>query len=89
MTETQRLLARHALGLPNARNHGYRYHFCASPGTWDFKEWQAMVIQGEAVCTVQEPTGYTMFYLKLDGAIAALNPKETIAYECLEEMRRL
>ena len=89
MTETQKKLARHALGLPNKQNTSYRNRFCTGPGCTDYPEWQAMVATGDAV----ERTGPlwggdSMFYLTLKGALAVRGPKEHISREDAEQMRK-
>jgi hypothetical protein len=93
MTETQKKLARHALGLPNKQNTSYRNRFFTDPGCTDYAEWQAMVAEGNAI----ERTGSlwsgdrtrNMFCLTLKGALAVRGPKEHISREDAEEMRML
>ena len=89
MTDKQRQLARHALGLPNKQKTSFRNRFCASPGSDDFAEWEAMVSQGEAV---KFPSslwgGDSMFHLTLKAALAAREPDEHISREEAMEMRK-
>lgn len=49
MTDNQRALARHALGLPNRRRTSYRNHFIAGEGHEDYADWLALVADGHAV----------------------------------------
>jgi hypothetical protein len=66
MTETQKELARHALGLPNRKNESYRNHFCTGPGSLDFDHWEDLVTKGLADKRTDGPWGGDhMFYLTL------------------------
>jgi hypothetical protein len=90
MTETQRQLARHALGFPNKTNTSYRNHFCTGPGSTDYPEWEAMVVAGEAVKrTGPHWGGDDMFYLTLKGGLAARDPKEHLSREESATMREM
>jgi hypothetical protein len=88
MTEKQIELARHALGLPNAKNESYRNHFCTERND---KEWSAMVEQGDAVMRESQllDDDHVFFHLTLQGALAARGPKEHISREDAEVMRRI
>ena len=90
MTDAQKQLARHALGFPNKQNVSYRNHFCTGPGTTDYTEWEAMVAQGDAVKrTGPHWGGDNMYYLTLQGALAARGPKEHLSREETATMRTL
>jgi len=90
MTDKQRKLARHALGLPNKKNTSYRNRFCTGPGSEDYQEWQEMVAHGEAIRR-DGPLwgGDSMFFLTLKAALAVREPKEHISREDAAEMRTL
>jgi hypothetical protein len=90
MTEKQKKLARHALGLPNKKNTSYRNHFCVGIGEDGYAEWEAMVIQGDAVKrTGPHWGGDDMFYLTLKGALAVREPKEHISREDAVQVREM
>lgn len=79
LSEAQRELARHALGLPNKQRRSYRNRFVASKGHIDFAQWEAMVHRGFAQSL--QPShlaGSIYFYLTRAGAEAALNHGETL-----------
>lgn len=89
MNEEQRKLARHALGFPNKANTSYRNHFCTGAGSVDFPHWEEMVAQGDAVKrTGPHWGGDDMFYLTLQGALAAREPKEHLSREDSADMRK-
>ena len=79
MTDRQRELARHALGLPNAKRTTYRNHFVTGEGSDDFADWMAMVVGGFAGRGRPSPLtgGEDIFWLTTMGAMAALEPGET------------
>lgn len=88
MTETQRELARHALGFPNRKNKSYRNHFCTGAGSDHYADWEAMVAQGDAVKrTGPHWGGDDMFHLTLKGAMAARESKEHLSREDSAAMR--
>lgn len=88
MTDTQRALARHALGLPNKENMTYRNHFCVGKGSDGYEDWQDLVKQGLAVFASGHGNwSGDFFYLTLEGAKAVLSPKEHISREDAEKMR--
>lgn len=90
MTNKQRELARHALGLPNPRKTSYRNHFCAGVSHSDYAEWEAMVAQGDAIKrTTPMCGGDDIFHLTLQGALVARDPKEHLSREETAEMRQL
>lgn len=80
MTPHQRKLARHALGLPNSRRKSYRNHFVASEGHDDFQCWMAMRSAGFAKHRKGNSItgGDDVFWLTLAGALAALEPRESL-----------
>lgn len=71
MSPKQRELARHALGLdnPDAKGRSYRNRYVSYTG---HPEWDAMVKSGEACLEVNT------YYLRREGAEAALNPGESL-----------
>jgi len=82
VTEIQRELARHALGLPNKKKESYRNHFCTGPGSTDFDDWEDLVAKGLATKRTNGPWGGDhMFYLNLKGALMACGPKERLSRE--------
>ncbi len=88
MTERQRRLARHALGLPNRQNTTYRHHFCIEEGGDGYADWEDLVSQGLAVkAKGGERWMGDFFYLTLDGARAVLEPNEHISQEDAAKMR--
>lgn len=90
MTDKQRELARHALGLPNKKNISYRNHFCVGVGGDGYADWEEMVANGDAVKRTSNLwDGDDMFYLTLKGALAARGPKEHISREDAEQMRKM
>lgn len=81
MTDYQRDLARHALGLPNKRKTTYRNRYVVGRGNKDYGEWQAMVAAGEAGRrdAVTVPFGGDdLFWLTFKGAKAAMQPGEKL-----------
>ena len=88
MTDKQKELARHALGLPNKFNMTYRNHFCVDKGNADYAEWEDLVAKGLATRTSggQNWVG-DFFYLTLDGARAALLSNEHLSPEDARKMR--
>jgi hypothetical protein len=93
MTDRQRELARHALGLPNKKNTTYRNHFCIGPGGDGYEDWEDLVSKGLALkCAgahCNRPWGENdMFYLTLKGALMVREPKEHISREDAADMRR-
>lgn len=90
MTESQKKLARHALGFPNKKNTSYRNHFCIGKGGDGYSEWEAMVSSGEAVKrTGPHWGGDDMFHLTLKGGLAARETKEHLSREETTQMREL
>jgi hypothetical protein len=89
MTPEQIDLARHALGLPNARRRSYRNHFVTGPGTADYEHWKAMVSAGLA--TRHPPSQITggddWFRLTHEGALQALRAGERLDAEDFKPAR--
>jgi len=79
MTPTQRLLARHALGLPNRRKRSYRNRYVAAyiPGG-EFDQWSAMESAGWAERGAFRPDRTARFWLTPEGARLALEPGESL-----------
>jgi hypothetical protein len=90
LTETQRGLARHALGLPNKRRTSYRNHFVTGPGSTDYDSWMAMVHAGLATRRAGSVLtgGDNLFRLTLRGALAAIDPGERLCPEDFPAGRR-
>lgn len=99
MTDTQKKLARHALGLPNKTKTSYRNRFCIGPGGDGYEEWRGMVEAGEAVerkgtdadasAGTSAFGGDSMFFLTLKGGLAARLNDEHLSREEAQEMRRI
>lgn len=88
MTDKQRELARHALGLPNKKNTTHRNYFVIGVGSDGHNEWMKLVTQGLAIKRTAEPfAGDDLFYLTMDGARLVLEPKEHISREEARIMR--
>ena len=83
MTENERQLARHALGLPNKQRKSYRNHFVAGPGHSDFEAWLAMVESGHATRRKGNELsgGDDVFWLTEKGARTALAVREKLDVE--------
>ena len=89
MTDEQRLLARHALGLPNRNNRSYRNRFVTGPGSdehpnSDHDHWMAMVAAGLAWRRDGKKLpfgGDDLFGLTLAGATAAKRRNEGLCSE--------
>lgn len=83
MSERQRDLARHALGLKEGRGRwpkSYRNHFVASEGHTDWPDWMLLHLAGLAKRRDGGPIsgGDEVFWLKRAGAEMALNPNERL-----------
>lgn len=90
MSDKQRELARHALGLPNPKNISYRNHFCVPPGGDGYAEWRDLESKGLAVqCEHRLFNGQFLFHLTLEGARRAREPKEKISRERVMNWRRI
>lgn len=80
LTPEQRELARHALGLDGRHSQSWRDHFVTGPGSSDYDRWQEMVATGAATRRAgnQLTGGDDLFLLTRAGALAALDPGETL-----------
>lgn len=83
MSERQRELARHALGLKAGRGRwpkSYRNHFVASEGHTDWPDWMLLTHAGLAKHRDGGPLsgGDEVFWLKRTGAEMALKPNERL-----------
>ena len=85
MTPTQRKLARHALGLPNATRVSYRNRYVAdyAPGVYD--QWAEMTEAGLAEMAPAVIPGQRRFWLTEIGALLALEPGEMLCPEDFPE----
>lgn len=82
MTNAQRVLARHALGLPNSDRRSYRNRFYVGEGGKSHKDWLALVAAGFARRYPPHDGGRCdLFVLTIDGARLALNQGETLCPE--------
>lgn len=84
MTPKQRKLARHALGLPNAKKQSFRNRFeAAQAPCGDFEQWARMEAQGLARRDTSARASSTtcLFWLTRTGAKAVLNKGETLCPE--------
>ncbi len=84
MTDRQRELARHALGLPNKMRTSYRNRFVAVSGHDDYEDWLRMVLDGYAEMRDHGTLPYaggSLFWLTETGARQALNPREKLDRE--------
>lgn len=81
MTNKQKKLARHALGLPNKAKKSYRNHFvCAESDP----HWSDLVANGMATMRPAASVpfgGSAIFYLTEAGAKAALEGREKLCPE--------
>ena len=91
MTPDQRLLARHALGLPNDRRQSYRNRYYTSPGHPMRGAWQALADAGMATITKGQGDGrrLDLFALTRFGALQALDKGERLDMEDFPEPVRL
>lgn len=84
MTDRQRELARHALGLSGVVSSRvtvtFRNFYCAALASPDHAEWLAMVVAGEATGrpNALSPATADLFFLTRAGAQAALQPGESL-----------
>lgn len=91
MTDKQRELARHALGLPNNKRMSYRNYYCIGTGADGYADWEDLVSKGLAVKRTSPILGGddVMFHLTLDGALMAREGKEHLSPEDAAAMRKL
>ena len=84
MTDDQRTLARHALGLDGRRKQSYRNYFTCGAGHDDYDAWCEMARLGLAQRRDGARLhfgGDDLFHLTLAGARAALASGETLDHE--------
>lgn len=90
MSPAQREMARHALGFPNKKNTSNRNHYCIGKGGDGYEEWLDLVDKGLARRRVGTHWGGDgMFYLTLDGALMAREPKEHLSREEAAALRNM
>ena len=87
MTDRQRELSRHALGLPNDRRVTYRNRFIVGPGMTNFQEWEDLAEKGLAVKSAGETAN--CYQLTLAAARMVLHKNERICREDADHMRTL
>lgn len=80
MSDTEKRLARHALGLPHPGGRSYRNWYIAALGSDVLDQWRSMVQRHYAV---EHRVG--CFRLTLAGAQAALEPGESLDTEDFPE----
>lgn len=89
MTPAQRELARHALGLPNKKHTTNRNYYCIGKGGDGYTDWEDLVSKGLAIKRrVPHFGGDDLFYLTLEGARLARDPKEHLSREDAEWARK-
>lgn len=83
LTDTQRELARHALGLTRGKKVTFRNHFVTGEGSKDHAAWMEMVNAGAAKRRTGSALsgGDDIFWLTKAGATAALNRGEKLSAE--------
>ncbi len=88
ISDSQREMARHALGLPNKKRTSYRNHYCIGPGGDGYEDWDDLAAKGLAIRrTGPDWGGDDMFYLTLNAALAVREPGEHISREDAQQMR--
>lgn len=87
LTEPQKDIARHALGLDGKRKVSYRNHFVTGPGTMDYPYCMEMVEIGAMRRRKGDRTtgGDDLFTMTLAGATAALLDGERLDPEDFAE----
>ncbi len=81
LTDDQRKLARHALGLPNSRCTSFRNRFITVGATVTGRVWEEMVAEGLATKYPFGATGDHLYKLTLAAARAALTEGEALDME--------
>jgi len=89
ITDSQRQLARHALGLPNKQRRSYRNRYHATMGGEKHKAWLDMVNAGLATYWPQRGSRVDLFTLTIVGASLALLPGESLDPEDFPEARAM
>lgn len=86
ITKRQKVLARHALGLPNSSSRSYRNRFLVAEGADGFKEWHGLAVDGYARRFPRHGGGLCdLFILTLAGARMVLKPGESLDPEDFPE----
>lgn len=80
LTDTEKMLARHALGLPNPKAQSYRNWYVAALGSSTLDHWRSMAARQFAT-----EVRVGCFRLTFAGACAALFPGETLDREDFPE----
>jgi hypothetical protein len=83
MTPDQHLMARRAMGLPNPKKCTFRNRHFANNDSTSYKLWMELVADGKAGFH-NNGSGFTMFWLTLEGGKEALLPGETMDPEDFE-----
>ena len=80
LSDQQRELARHALGLPNGKRTSYRNHFVTGEGSPDYEPWIVMCAADLATRRKGSPLtgGDDLFCLTTAGAELALDVDEKL-----------
>lgn len=79
MTKRQKVLARHALGLPNSHSKTYRNRFLVAEGAPGHKEWHGLAVDGLARRFPRHNGGLCdLFVLTPEGARLALKQGERL-----------
>lgn len=79
MTKRQKVLARHALGLPNSHRKSYRNCFLVAEGASGHKEWHGLAVDGLARRFHRHLGGLCdLFVLTPEGARLALKQGERL-----------
>lgn len=84
MTPTQKLMARHALGLPNDKRRSYRNYYTAPLGSATEAAWDGLVSMGFAH-RGEKPSTLARYCMTYKGARAVLYPGETLDTEDFPE----
>jgi hypothetical protein len=79
LNETQRRLARHALGLPNSRKRSYRNRYFTTQKGEAFNAWLGMA--DRQLAGFQDAGSQVFFWLTRVGAEAALERGESLDTE--------
>jgi hypothetical protein len=77
LSNREKALARHALGLPNQWGQSYRNRFVAANAPGDYDVWLSLKGKGAAGSMVAD-AGKTRFWLTFEGAKAALESGERL-----------
>lgn len=83
LSQQQKKLARHALGLdnPDARGKSYRNRYTAGRGSPESDAWADMLMHGHAALIRTDDKQFAHYCLTRSGAEAALNKGERLCPE--------